>query len=58
MCPIGVATENRYVQIGAVAWGVGCHDAVPGVYTNIALFRDWIDQNVQNYNFDPSVYSF
>jgi len=57
VCPIA-SSDNRYVQIGAVAWGIGCRDAIPGVYTNIALFRDWIDSNVQNYGYDPSVYSF
>lgn len=58
MCPIGVQSDNRYVQIGAVAWGIGCRDAIPGVYTNIPLFRDWIDSNVRNYGYDPNVYSF
>lgn len=58
VCPIGVPADNRYVQVGAVAWGIGCRDAIPGVYTNIALYRDWIDNHVQNNGFDPSIYSF
>ncbi|CRL07166.1 CLUMA_CG020154, isoform A [Clunio marinus] len=58
VCPVGIASDNRYVQIGAVAWGIGCRDALPAVYTNIALFRDWIDQHVQQYGFDSSIYSY
>lgn len=57
VCPIG-AGNNRYVQVGAVAWGIGCRDAIPAVYANIAIFRNWIDTNVQNWGFDPSSYSF
>lgn len=60
VCPLGSlgSGQGRYVQVGSVAWGIGCRDAIPAVYTNIALFRDWIDQNVQNWGFDPSTYSF
>lgn len=59
VCPLdSTSSSNRYVQIGAVAWGIGCRDAIPAVYTSISLFRDWIDQHVQNYGFDPNTYSF
>ena len=36
--------EERYVQVGIVAWGVGCGDAIPGVYANVSqalCFIDW-----------------
>ncbi|XP_052893903.1 phenoloxidase-activating factor 2-like [Anopheles moucheti] len=56
VCPIGAASENRYAQVGSVAWGIGCHDAVPGVYTNIILFRSWIDNVVRTLGFDTTVY--
>jgi plasma kallikrein len=46
------------MQVGSVAWGIGCNDAIPGVYANIPLFRNWIDQNVRRSGFDPQVYSY
>lgn len=58
VCQIGPASENRYTQVGSVAWGIGCNDAVPGVYANIALFRNWIDTNVRNFGYDTTTYSF
>lgn len=34
---------------GLASWGYGCSDSVwPGVYTNIAVFLDWIHQYVNN----------
>lgn len=39
----GPLTKNG-IQIGIVSWGVYCGDPkYPGVYTNIALYRKWID---------------
>ena len=48
----------RYQQAGIVAWGIGCGDNVPGVYVNVAKFRDWIDQQMAYNNFDMKYYQF
>lgn len=56
VCPIGATSDNRYAQVGSVAWGIGCHDAIPGVYTNVILFRSWIDNVVRTLGFDTTVY--
>lgn len=41
-----------------VAWGIGCgDDGVPGVYVDVARFRDWVDQHVKRLNIDSSAYN-
>ncbi|KPU72696.1 uncharacterized protein Dana_GF27618 [Drosophila ananassae] len=56
VCPIGIPSENRYTQSGIVAWGIGCNDEVPAAYANVAIVRDWIDQQMLANGFDTTVY--
>lgn len=42
--------SNRYYQTGIVAWGIGCGNNIPGVYVNVALFRNWIDRQMISIN--------
>ncbi|XP_055387040.1 phenoloxidase-activating factor 2 [Condylostylus longicornis] len=58
VCPAGNPADNRYAQNGIVAWGIGCNEARPAVYANVALARQWIDTQVRGLGFDPSVYSY
>jgi len=39
---------STYVQVGIVSWGIGCGTNIPGVYTNVAQFRNWIDSSLEN----------
>ncbi|XP_044254920.1 phenoloxidase-activating factor 2-like [Tribolium madens] len=56
ICPTDKDTE-RYYQIGIVSWGVGCGTyRVPGVYSNVPFFRQWIDDKLKKKNLDISVY--
>lgn len=57
VCPID-EEEVQYVQVGIVSAGVGCGERDrPAVYTNVALFRDWIDKEVQSRGRDTSYYN-
>ncbi|XP_023025022.2 phenoloxidase-activating factor 2 [Leptinotarsa decemlineata] len=56
VCPIE-GQEGRYYHAGIVAWGIGCGvKNVPGVYVNVASFRDWIDEQMRLYGLDISHY--
>jgi len=35
--------NGQYVVVGLVSWGIGCGDeGVPGIYTKVDNFYDWI----------------
>lgn len=58
LCPIP-NSQGRMQLIGTVSWGVGCGEVdVPGLYTNVALLREWIDSEVSKYNLDSSFYVY
>jgi len=47
VCPVP-GNPKRYYQAGIVSWGIGCGETgIPGVYANVALFRNWIDLQLQ-----------
>lgn len=57
-CPIDYQ-KDRYVQSGIVAWGIGCgEDGTPGVYVDVSVLRDWIDDKVAGKGYDPRSYSY
>nr|XP_044251055.1 phenoloxidase-activating factor 2-like [Drosophila takahashii] len=44
---------NRYEQAGIVSFGIGCSQAnVPGTFTNVAMFRDYIDEKLAGGTFE------
>jgi len=48
MCPYK-DEPDRLVQVGIVAWGVGCGLAdVPAAYVNVAGFMHWINNEIEN----------
>jgi secreted trypsin-like serine protease len=55
VCPIP-NMKDRYYQAGIVAWGIGCGDSTPGVYVNVPLFRDWIEEKLQQKQFPNSYF--
>ncbi|XP_035453985.1 phenoloxidase-activating factor 2 isoform X1 [Spodoptera frugiperda] len=57
-CPIEYE-KDRYVQSGIVAWGIGCgEDGTPGVYVDVSVLRDWIDDKVVGKGYDPKTYTY
>ena len=46
--PLVCKFQDTWVQVGIVSWGFGCgRRNVPGVYTDIASYAEWI-VNVMN----------
>ncbi|KAF7268723.1 phenoloxidase-activating factor 2-like [Rhynchophorus ferrugineus] len=62
VCPMreaGPQKGNRYFQMGIVAWGIGCGGSMtPGVYVNVPMFINWIDEQMKSRNFNTSVYKY
>jgi len=42
VCP-SKNNPDQYVQVGIVAWGIGCGTTTPGVYTSVEKIGCWID---------------
>ncbi|KAJ8932935.1 hypothetical protein NQ314_014313 [Rhamnusium bicolor] len=58
ICPIP-GYMDRFLQIGIVSWGIGCGETqTPGVYVNVALYSQWIDEQVSAKNFDITPYKY
>lgn len=58
VCPVGNPSDHRYSQSGIVAWGIGCKESHPAVYANVALARDWIDQQIRYIGLDTAYYTY
>ena len=48
VCPIpGMPKPYRYMQVGIVAWGIGCgENGVPGVYASVPQASAWIQEKI------------
>nr|XP_018906876.1 PREDICTED: tryptase-2-like [Bemisia tabaci] len=58
VCPIQ-SRPGHYVQVGIVAWGIGCgENGTPGVYVNVAKFRNWVDSKLSQLRLDATTNAF
>ena len=58
VCPVP-GNEGYYYQAGIVAWGIGCGgNNIPGAYTNVAFFADWIEEEIQYQGYNSKSYTF
>lgn len=52
--PLSVVEEERYVLVGLAAFGEGCaRPGIPGVYSRVSKFLDWIRENTQDAMYCP-----
>lgn len=57
ICSIDNNVNEQNYQAGMVAWGIGCNDPIPGVYVNVAKFRNWIDNAMDNMELEKKFYT-
>ncbi|EAT46191.1 AAEL002595-PA [Aedes aegypti] len=58
VCPVP-GSPTHYYQAGIVAWGIGCGEkGIPGVYASVAVFRDWIDQQLSQRHVEAKHYTY
>eukprot|EP01084_Bolivina_argentea_P275312 469502_1 len=41
---------NTNQQVGIISTGFGCNQNIPGIYTNLGLYYQWIDEQINDYN--------
>ncbi|CAO1363174.1 unnamed protein product [Diamesa hyperborea] len=57
VCPVP-GNERYFYQAGIVSWGIGCGGKnIPGAYTDVAFFADWIENEMEDRGFNPASYT-
>ena len=46
--PLACMKDNRMTLVGIISWDIGCGQKdVPGIYTKVTDYLDWIQDNMQ-----------
>lgn len=40
--PLVCFENNRWIQHGIVSFGIGCGTSMPGIYTNVSFYTNWL----------------
>jgi kallikrein len=46
--------SQQYIQVGIVAWGIGCGPNLPAAYVNVPLVTPWILKKLQENHLDTN----
>lgn len=59
---ISKGSNNKYdddtndVLVGIISWGLGCRNWLPGVYTRVSHYYDWVQQTIMLISSSPTAY--
>lgn len=44
--PLQLFKDDQYFIVGITSFGIGCGSSLPGIYTRVNSFIDWIEKRI------------